>query len=162
LKSHHIAIPPLRERKADIPYLVNHFVAAASRELGRKAPALPKELFTLLSTYHFPGNVRELQGMIVEAVSLHRSGILSLESIRKQVDPGQNDPAPVDGSGNAEGEEHLLAFPGRLPTLREAEEGVIREALRRAENNQSIAASLLGMSRRALNNRLRRKDNPPE
>lgn len=162
LKSHHIAIPPLRERAGDIPYLVNHFVATASRELKKKPPTVPKELYTLLGTYHFPGNVRELQGLIVEAVSLHRSGILSLESIRKQIDPAVHDPGPVDAFVHAEGDEHLVAFPGRLPTLREAEERVIQEALKRADNNQSIAATLLGMSRRALNNRLRRKAAPPD
>jgi DNA-binding NtrC family response regulator len=48
-------------------------------------------------------------------------------------------------------------FPGRFPTLREAEDAVIEEALKRAEGNQTIAAELLGVSRRALNNRLRRK-----
>ncbi len=162
LKSHHIAIPPLRERAGDIPYLVNHFVATASRELKKKPPTVPKELYTLLGTYHFPGNVRELQGLIVEAVSLHGSGILSLESIRKQIDPAVHDPGPVDAFVHAEGDEHLVAFPGRLPTLREAEERVIQEALKRADNNQSIAATLLGMSRRALNNRLRRKAAPPD
>ncbi len=158
LKSHHIAIPPLRERKADIPYLVNHFVTKAAQELGKKRPAVPKELFTLLNNYHFPGNVRELQGMIFDAISLHRSGILSLESIRKQLDTGQVQYNRVDAPSEAGADEQLMLFPARFPTLREAEDLVIQEALKRAENNQAIAASLLGMSRRALNNRLRRKD----
>jgi len=162
LKSHHIAIPPLRERKADIPYLVNHFVTKAARELGKKKPAAPKELFTLLNNYHFPGNVRELQGMIFDAISLHRSGILSLESIRKQLDSGQAQQSRVDTHAGTGVGEQLILFPGRLPTLSEAEDRVIQEALKRAEDNQAIAASLLGMSRRALNNRLRRKDTPGE
>lgn len=158
LKSHHIAVPPLRERKADIPYLVNHFVTNAAQELGKKRPAMPKELFTLLNNYHFPGNVRELQGMIFDAISLHRSGILSLESIRKQLESGQGQQIRIDAPSKAVADEQSLLFPGRFPTLREAEDLVIQEALRRAENNQAIAAGLLGMSRRALNNRLRRKD----
>jgi DNA-binding NtrC family response regulator len=158
LKSHHIAIPPLRERKADIPYLVHHFVTKAAQELGKKKPAVPKELFTLLNNYHFPGNVRELQGMIFDAVSLHRSGILSLESIRKQLDTGDAQQSRVDTPSDAGTDEQFMLFPGTLPTLREAEDLVIQEALKRAENNQAIAASLLGISRRALNNRLRRKD----
>jgi DNA-binding NtrC family response regulator len=162
LKSHHIAIPPLRERKADIPYLATHFVTKAAQELGKKRPAVPKELFTLLNNYHFPGNVRELQGMIFDAISLHRSGILSLESIRAQLDTGQAQHSQVDTPSQAGADEQLMLFPGRFPTLKEAEDLVIHEALKRAENNQAIAASLLGMSRRALNNRLRRKDKVEE
>jgi two-component system, NtrC family, nitrogen regulation response regulator GlnG len=155
LKSHHIAIPPLRERTSDIPSLVTHFVTMAAQQMGKKVPTVPKELFTLLSTHHFPGNVRELQGMIFDAVGLHRSGILSLASIRRQLGTPDDAPAPNPGDG-VHSEEAAMIFPGRLPTLQEAEELVIREALDRADNNQSIAANLLGMSRRALNNRLRR------
>jgi DNA-binding NtrC family response regulator len=157
LKSHHITIPPLRERKSDIPYLVNHFVGKAAAELGKKKPTVPKQMFTLLSNYHFPGNVRELQGMIFEAVGLHTSGILSLESIRKQLAEAQKPDTNVDAASETAGAEQMMLFPGRFPTLREAEEAVIQEALKRAEQNQSIAAELLGMTRRALNNRLRRK-----
>ena len=52
----------------------------------------------------------------------------------------------------------LIRFPGRFPTLKETEESLIEEALKRAEGNQTIAADLLGISRRALNNRLKRAD----
>jgi len=86
LKSHHINIPPLRDRQSDIPYLVATILPTqAAEELGKKRPALPKELFTLLKNYPFPGNVRELRGMIFDAVSLHSTGILSLDSVRKQI-----------------------------------------------------------------------------
>ena len=85
LKSHHIIIPPLRERKIDLPYLIDHLISKASEQLGKKRPAVPKELYTLLSNYPFPGNVRELEGMIFDAISVHTSGILSLESIRKKI-----------------------------------------------------------------------------
>jgi DNA-binding NtrC family response regulator len=158
LKSHQINIPPLRERQSDIPYLVDHFVTEAARELGKKRPALPKELFTLLKNYPFPGNVRELRGMIFDAVSLHASGILSLDSVRRQIAANANG-RPADrlpGSGSSD--EDLIQLPGRFPTLGEAEDALIEEALKRSEGNQTIAAELLGVSRRALNNRLRRKE----
>lgn len=163
LKSHHIAIPPLRERKDDLPYLIDHFIAKAAGTLKKKRPTPPKELYTLLSNYHFPGNVRELEGMIFDAVSLHKAGVLSLESIRAKlgVHNQERDSANVlserkQADSLSTGE--LLSFPGRFPTLKEAEEALIDEALRRAEGNQTIAAELLGISRRALNNRLRRSD----
>ena len=162
LKSHQIIIPPLRERKSDLPYLVHHYIKTAAAELGKKLPTVPKELFTLLSNYPFPGNVRELQGLIFDAVSLHTTGILSLESIRKAI---------ADGHGERNGKgltdalvqgADVIAIPERFPTLEEAEEALIQEAMKRADQNQTIAAELLGISRRALNNRIHRKsDNEP-
>ncbi len=158
LKSHHIAIPPLRERKRDLPYLIDHFIMKAADTLKKKRPTPPKELYTLLSNYYFPGNIRELEGMIFDAVSLHKVGILSLESIRaKLADHAQVPASPVQPDEHHHQSE-LLSFPGRFPTLKEAEESLIEEALRRADGNQTIAAELLGISRRALNNRLRRTE----
>ena len=158
LKAHHINIPPLRERKGDVPYLVDHFITKAAAELGKKRPALPRELFTLLKNYDFPGNVRELQGMITDAISLHTSGILSLDSIRRQIAESAGARGKTESRSAGVTDDEAVLFPGRLPTLEEAEDSLITEALRRAENNQTIAAELLGLSRRALNNRLRRRD----
>ncbi|HTY11548.1 MAG TPA: sigma-54 dependent transcriptional regulator [Bacteroidota bacterium] len=159
LKAHHITIPPLRERKLDVPYLIDHFITKAAAELGKKRPTVPKELYTLLNNYSFPGNVRELEGMMVEAISLHTSGILSLESIRKNISEHHQERNSKEGSGSADQQKNdLLFFPGRFPTLEEADDALIEEALKRADGNQTIAAELLGISRRALNNRLRRTD----
>ena len=157
LKSHHIAIPPLRERKHDLPFLIDHFIVKASQSLRKKRPTAPKELYTLLANYDFPGNVRELEGMIFDAISMHSSGLLSLESIRKKI--GQLNHNRTLLSEHIETQHQsdaLLSFPNRFPTLGEAEDSIIAEALRRANGNQTIAAELLGISRRALNNRLRR------
>lgn len=130
----------------------------AADTLKKKRPTPPKELYTLLSNYYFPGNIRELEGMIFDAVSLHKVGILSLESIRaKLADHAQVPASPVQPDEHHHQSE-LLSFPGRFPTLKEAEESLIEEALRRADGNQTIAAELLGISRRALNNRLRRTE----
>ncbi len=153
LKSHHVHIPPLRERTSDLPHLIDHFIAKASAQLNKKQPTPPKELYTLLNNYSFPGNIRELEGLIFDAVSLHSSGILSLDSIRKKISLSSHD----ENASQIKNKEYaLLNFPGRFPTLREAEDFVIEEALRRADGNQTIAAELLGMTRRALNNRLQR------
>lgn len=156
LRSHHIHIPPLRERKKDIPFLIDYFLIKASNELNKTKPRPPKELYTLLSNYHFPGNVRELEGLIYDAVSLHKSGIMSLESIRQKLSDQlhQNNSIEINGD---EIEDSPIAITGRFPSLKESEEALINEALRRADGNQSIAADLLGISRRALNNRLQRK-----
>jgi DNA-binding NtrC family response regulator len=160
LKSHQISIPPLRERKKDLPHLIDHLISKASEQLGKKRPTVPKELYTLLSTYSFPGNIRELEGLIFDAISLHKSGILSLEVFRKKIAESNHDRnyKPDDEDGENTPAEELLVFPGRFPTLKEAEDSVIEEALKRAKGNQTIAAELLGISRRALNNRLRRAE----
>jgi DNA-binding NtrC family response regulator len=157
LKSHHITIPPLRERKIDLPYLIDHFIAKASETLGKKRPTAPKELYTLLSNYPFPGNVRELEGMIFDAISQHTSGILSLESIRKKINDFNGDRNHSSNGFILNNQtDQVLFFPGRFPTLKEVEDSIIDEALKRAHGNQTIAAELLGISRRALNNRLQR------
>ncbi len=159
LKSHHIAIPPLRERKTDLPFLIDHFMAKAATKLNKKKPTGPKELYTLLANYNFPGNIRELEGMIFDAISVHRSGVLSLESIRKKIAEQNHDrTAKKEHPETLHQSDELLSFPSRFPTLSEAEYSVIAEALRRADGNQTIAAELLGISRRALNNRLRRPE----
>jgi DNA-binding NtrC family response regulator len=157
LKWHHIAIPPLRERKNDIPYLIDHFVTKAAQMLNKKRPTVPKEMYTLLSNYSFPGNVRELEGIIFDAISLHASGILSLESIRKKIaEHNDEKSSSAENSSDQLTLNGLVSYPGRFPTLKEAEDALIEEALKRAEGNQTIAAELLGISRRALNNRLHR------
>ncbi len=157
LQTHLINIPPLRERKGDIPFLINHFLEKASQLLNKKRPAVPKELYTLLSSYSFPGNIRELEGIIFDAASVHSSGIMSLELIREKVFPKNKLKDFQDEVASADHEEKIF-FSDQLPTLQEAEDQLIDEALKRADGNQTIAADILGISRRALNNRLTRKN----
>ncbi len=156
LQTHHIHIPPLRERKNDIPFLINHFLEKASKQLNKKKPTPPKELYSLLSNYNFPGNIRELEGIIFDAVSVHRAGVLSLEPIREKVFPKMK-ASDINNLENIHHEEKII-FTDQLPTLKETEDAIINEALKRADGNQTIAADILGISRRALNNRLSRKE----
>jgi DNA-binding NtrC family response regulator len=153
LQTHHIHIPPLRERKNDIPLLINYFLERAALQLGKKKPTPPKELFTMLSNYNFPGNIRELEGIVFDAVSVHSFGVMSLGPIRDKIYREENFSAEFPAS------EEGIIFPDQLPTLKETEDAIIAEALKRADGNQSIAADMLGLSRRALNNRLTRKTN---
>ena len=152
LQAHHTHIPPLRERRDDIPLLVEHFLQGASKTLGKEKPTLPRELSTLLGTYPFPGNIRELQGMIFDAVSRHRSGVLSMETFRDKI-AHRTSAHPTTQVSEADAQ---IVFPDSLPTLKEAEQLLIAEALKRSDGNQAIAAQMLGLTRRALNNRLSR------
>ena len=157
LRTHHVHLPPLHERKADIPLLVSHFLERAAEALGKKTPVPPPELFTLLETYHFPGNIRELEGMVRDAVSRHKGGVLSTESFRQEIDEQTSvlHGGALPGAGEV-GFAEALASARSLPSLKEVEPLVIAEALKRADGNQTIAAQLLGISRKALNNRLNR------
>lgn len=153
LKSHNVHIPPLRERRGDIQLLVDHFLNKYSKELNKKRLTPPKELYKILKNYFFPGNVRELEGIIADIVSRHTSGILSIKSLKNLI------------SAEGELEKEMIvsgkfSFPEILPSFKEMEKKLIETALKRADGNQSIAAQMLGISRRALNNRIqRRKDN---
>lgn len=154
LRTHQIHLPPLRKRKEDIPLLVDRFLTEGAIAIQKKKPTPPPELFTLLTSYDFPGNIRELESMIHDAVSRHRGGKLSMDSFKDLIFHEQqsfrHEEAKPTSTFNALTE-------GQIPTLKEAEQLLIQESLRRAGGNQGIAASFLGISRQALNRRLLRE-----
>jgi transcriptional regulator with PAS, ATPase and Fis domain len=154
LSSHHVRIPPLRERREDLPFLVEHFLTNTSETLGRKKPTPPNELFDLLSSYHFPGNIRELQSMVWDAVSNHKSGKLSLAVFKTHI--AQTRPSfEAETDMPVEEASKIISFSHQLPTLKQAEHLLISEALSRSGGNQAVAALSLGISRQALNRRLK-------
>lgn len=160
LRSHHIYIPPLRERKDDIELLLDYFLSKASSKLGKKKPTAPNELLFLLKTYNFPGNIRELEAMVFDAVSNHKSKKLSMDIFKnwifkdKSDNQGTND-LQVDNNNIDEIQgETLISFSSKLPTLKQAVQLTINEAMERSNGNQNIAASQLGITRQALNKRL--------
>ncbi len=159
LRTHRIYIPPLRERVDDIPLLAEHFLAEAARSLSKRVPTPPPELFALLKTYHFPGNVRELKAVIFDAVSRHKAGVLSLDVFRAHIRAHQErEGAAAEPSGALDSAPRpLVAFSEPLPSIREATRLLVEEALRRAGGNQSIAAGLLGVTQQALSKRLKPK-----
>lgn len=161
LCSHQAAIPPLRQRKGDIPLLLEHFLQEAAHALGRKKPAVPGRLAALLSGYEFPGNVRELQGMVFDAVSRSLDGVLSLDVFMDHIGyKGRKSPAE-NGEGDAKssgsGWRQFFETLDNLPTLQQAEEYLLKTALERAGGSQTLAAEMLGLTRSALNKRLARK-----
>lgn len=156
LKIYSIHVPPLRERLDDIPLLLNSFLEEAAKYLHKKKPSYPRELITFLSNYHFPGNVRELKAMVFNASAHNRSAKLSMESfktfIKEQGLFSRSKFLPLPDDIDS-----IFKKFGKLPTIKEAEEYLISEALKRANGNQGIAASFLGITRHALNKRLKRK-----
>jgi len=154
LTSHQIEVPPLRKRVEDILPLVLFFLDQAAQSMNKAMPEPSHELLTLLSNYHFPGNIRELRGMVYNAVALHQSGnIIAMESFKKSIRQ-ERENQPADKTIMSLGNETSLNIMGQFPTLKQAEQLVIKEAMRQANNNQGIAAAILGISRPALNRRL--------
>lgn len=149
LQTHQVHVPPLRERTDDLPLLIEHFLRQACKEYEKSVPEVPRSLYTLLRRYVFPGNIRELRSMIFDAVSRHKAAELSLESFEQALGAGA---ALVEHSQ----EEGSLVIGNRFPTLRQATDFLIGEALSRSDGNQAKAAKLLGISPPALSRRLSR------
>ena len=156
LKTHRIKLPPLRDRRDDLPLLIDFFITAAAERLGKAKPAENPKLLPLLQTYPFPGNHRELRAMIFDAISLHQDGKLSLERFAEsfQIEPLET--ICVDRN-DQNGFSAEFLFPETLPTIKEMNQLLVNEALRRSDGRQSQAAQFLGISQQALSKRLKSK-----
>ena len=154
IATHHIHIPPLRERKDDIKALVDHFLQLAAKEMHKKVPSYHRELITLLKSYFFPGNIRELRSMVFDAVSNHQSRMLSMRTFQKHIEKH----TPVSDLESQPGfEPEWISRLEVLPSLKEITQILIDEALLRAEGNQSVASKSLGISPQALSARLKKR-----
>jgi DNA-binding NtrC family response regulator len=155
LCTHHVHIPPLRDRKEDLSLLLDHFLEEAARFTGKKRPTYPKELPVLLETYSFPGNVRELKAMVYDAVASHTSKILSMEAFRKAI--GQQAFSDLTADEKPSEQINIFGEIEQLPTIDNAVALLIAEATRRAKGNQTIASRMLGISQPALSKRMKRR-----
>jgi DNA-binding NtrC family response regulator len=136
-----IDIAPLRQRKEDIPDLVNLFISRFASDSGKPVESITSEAMQILVNYYWPGNVRELQNIIERACALAKGTVLKVEDVHLDVRPAR----ATNGSSNF--------LPDGM-TLEQWEDEMIRESLRRANGNKSQAARLLGLSRNALRYRL--------
>lgn len=157
LCTHQVEIPPLRKRPDDIPPLLDHFIRQSAKALGKGKLSYRKELVDFFVTYEFPGNVRELQSIVHDFVSRTTTARLSTALLKKVI-AREKEPAQAlmeqDFAVSPPGTGSIM-FPS-FPTLKYAETVLIDRALELAKNNQGTAARMLGITRQALNNRLRR------
>jgi DNA-binding NtrC family response regulator len=154
IRSHHVHIPPLKERPDDIPILIDFFLERAAAAFNKKKPTPPKELITLLKTYSFPYNVSELKHIIFKAVENHRAKVLSLDTIKSHIDQYHPADPSADAYENANSVSPFKNFES-LPTIKQAAYMLIEEAMQRSGGNQSIAARMLGISQPALSKRIK-------
>jgi DNA-binding NtrC family response regulator len=153
LCTHHLALPPLRERPKDIPLLLEHFLEQAAAQFGKKKPTYPPDLVNLLNVHPFPGNIRELRAMVFDAVARHTNRVLSTATFKKYILTGGEAAVNVATPDD----ERIFADLNHLPTLKQAAAALIDEALERAGHNQKIAAALLGITPPALSKRLKNR-----
>ncbi|MCK9168088.1 MAG: hypothetical protein M0O94_05960, partial [Bacteroidales bacterium] len=107
----------------------------------------------LLNTYSFPGNVRELRAILINAVSQHESKVMSMEVVSSIINRNVKENVVLEMKNDPYS--NVFAGLDDLPPIREAEEQLILEALRRSEGIQSIAARMLGITRQTLSKKLR-------
>ena len=138
-----ITLPPLRERRSDIPLLAQSFLREFARENEKKVKEIKAEAMEKLMNYDWPGNVRELRSAMEHAVVLCRGEAIGLKDL----------PADARGEGMP-----ALGGPGGKPapalTVTEAEKQLIVRALKEAGGNRTEAARKIGVSRRTLHRKL--------
>ena len=136
-----INIPPLRERIEDIKPLLEHFIDSIARKKGKKAPGVSKALINKLTTYSFPGNVRELRNMVERAMILSDN----------------NELMPEDFPLRGEDVKQMKRSTGSgTLNLDDNEKDLIEQALKNADMNQTKAAILLGISRDAMKRKIKK------
>jgi two-component system response regulator HydG len=155
LITHHVSIPSLRERMEDLPLLIDRFVVQAAESVQRKTPAISEEFYTLLSSYDFPGNIRELQSVVFEAVLRSGPEFITPDSAKEYI--RKNIANREKALHNGHGAFYSISYSGRFPTLKEVEDFFIEEALRKSNGNQTVAAAYLGVNQSTLSRRQREK-----
>jgi two-component system nitrogen regulation response regulator GlnG len=171
-----IRIPPLRERSADIPALVRHFAAQATRE-GLPAKVLDDGAMERLRRYRWPGNVRELENLVRRLAALYSQEVIGVEVIETELaaapaaaPPGSAETIAGEGLGAAVERhinEYFVAHKGAMPAaglydrvLREIERPLIVATLVATRGNQIKAAHVLGLNRNTLRKKIRELDIP--
>ncbi|MEN6536931.1 MAG: sigma-54 dependent transcriptional regulator [Bryobacteraceae bacterium] len=134
-------VPPLRERKTDIPFLAEHFVKKLASDTGSSVESVTDAAIRKLMDYHWPGNVRELENVIERSLVLCSGSKLDAADVM------------LDSTPRAAAVPSGQFLPDGV-TLDQFEESIVREAIRRAGGNKSQAARLLGLTRNALRYRL--------
>ena len=157
LNTHRIHIPPLRERKEDISLLVQSFAEQAAQEFSKTTPIFTGQFIEQISALSLPGNVRQIKSIIYDLVTRY-TGIIDATQLSAMKD--YTDFMEDTAAGTAVSLPVLLQ--GKLPTVEEMTNQLVRSAMDQADGNQVRAAQLLGISQPTLSRRLRKIKGLPE
>ena len=162
-----MCLPPLRERRSDLPLLVEHFIERSSKAMGKTINGITDEAMRILASYRWPGNIRELENVVERAVILSKHAKLDADDLPEEIRFHSDAPAmAVDGQeeealGAAESAEHpsAAADPGSVPlkdALKMPERDLILKVLAEVRWNRSEAAKRLGIHRSTLYHKIRK------
>ncbi|MCB2187552.1 MAG: sigma-54 dependent transcriptional regulator [Deltaproteobacteria bacterium] len=140
----HIDMPPLRERTGDAPLLIDHFLKRYNDTFNKRILGISAECMALLAGYSWPGNVRELKNVIMRAVVMCSGEVLEVSHLPKAIRQGKGGPPKI---------EFAIGTP-----LEDVERLMVEQTLVHTGNNRKRAAEILGISRRALYNKIARWD----
>ena len=140
-----IEIPPLRQRREDVGMLLDHYLQHFARQQKRPALSFSKEARDILLRYDYPGNVRELENIVLRAVVLSHHELITTEDLPSSLREAPAESASARGAGKSLEEQ-----------VENLEKDLVFESLRVSSNNQSKAAALLGLSERNLRYRLKK------
>jgi len=136
-----IRVPPLRERKEDIPLLVDYFIKTLSRYLGKDIGGVSPRVMDHILSYHWPGNIRELRNFIERAMHFTKGRIIDIDVLPPEIRrPGK----PIDVNGSRQ-----------VSLLKIAEKNIILETLKEFKGNKRKTAQYLGMRRATLYRKLK-------
>lgn len=163
-----LTLPPLRERREDIPELVNYFIRKFAAEEGKNVRGIEPSALEVLTGYHWPGNVRQMENTVYRAVVLADRDVLTLHDFPQIAGLATSTPTPVsqptlalDGEGlrmiTPTGENMVTAYDadGHLRTLAEVEADMIRAAIEKYDGHMSEVARRLGIGRSTLYRKVR-------
>lgn len=150
----HISLPPLRERKEDIPSIATAMIRDLNRKHGCRVTHLSQEVLARFAAHSWPGNVRELRNQVERAVIMAGDGEIQLRHL-----PGAVNAVPPTRVAQVElavqsSQEDMLQVPVGVP-MSEVEEAYVRLTLKHTKNNKTRAAELLGLCLRTLHNKMR-------
>jgi DNA-binding NtrC family response regulator len=150
LQTHMVRIPPLRDRSEDIELIANYYFIKEGDKLGNQFKELPANLTESLIAHDFPGNIRELQAIVMDYAISFGDKKVNISTLKEFLSKhGLKYSKRCDKI-----EDNGFSYSGNFPTLKEIEAILIEKALESTDGNQSKAAKLLGISRQALNKRL--------
>ncbi|MCX5683539.1 MAG: sigma-54 dependent transcriptional regulator [Planctomycetota bacterium] len=147
-----VTLPPLRERREDIPLLVEFLLAQYNRELHKNVLGIDKTAMAVMQAYHWPGHIRELRNLIERAMLMARGGVLTLADLPTEL----KTPAAAPAAEKENAAASTIEFGPEGVDIREVERSLILKALTQAGWNQSRAAELLHMSRDQLRYRAKK------
>lgn len=139
-------VPPLRSRRDDIPLLVSRFVEANNASLGKSIDGFTEEAMSLLQSYAWPGNVRELRNVVERLMLFSKSAAIGADDL----------PPTIRFASDPSVEGCPFVLPDEGINLESVERGLVVQSLDRTHGNQTAAAKLLGISRYALRNRMKK------